>query len=437
MVAKFINREKELKALENIFDSNKFEFLVVYGRRRIGKTRLILEAVKGRDYIYYLAVERGNLERFKRTASKLVGELRYVKEDWEAYFHFLKNKIIIIDEFPNLIKEDKAVLSIFQKIVDTILLDTRTKLILVGSSISMMREKVLSYKSPLYGRRTGQIRLKPLNFRYLKEFFPEASPRELVEIYGFADGIPYYLEKVRMPLWEWLDEELKDPKSFLREEGDFLLRYEFEEVGTYKRILEAIAAGKTRLGEIKSFVGRKSITEYMKNLIEIELIEHVKPIAGGKRGIYRIRDNFTRFWFRYIYPNLSEIETGLYTVKDIKRDYDSYLGEVYEKIALEHIIHEIKGGRLPMALKFGKWWHKGEEIDIVGLKGRELGIFVEVKWSDLTRRDIKGIFEELIAKSRRFDVKRKTYVIVCRSGQSIRAEDLKVYTLEDIVGLDT
>ncbi|RLE71873.1 MAG: ATP-binding protein, partial [Thermoprotei archaeon] len=94
MAAKFINREKELKALENIFDSNKFEFLVVYGRRRIGKTRLILEAVKGRDYIYYLAVERGNLERFKRTASKLVGELRYVKEDWEAYFHFLKNKII-------------------------------------------------------------------------------------------------------------------------------------------------------------------------------------------------------------------------------------------------------------------------------------------------------------------------------------------------------
>ncbi len=433
MITKFVNRMEELGALKRVFNSDRFEFIIIYGRRRIGKTRLVLEAVKDKEYIYYLSVERGNLERFRRTASRQVGELKYVREDWESYFYFLKDKIVIIDEFPNLIREDKAVLSIFQKIVDTMLLDTKTKLILIGSSISMIKEKVLSYKSPLYGRRTGQIRLKPLNFKHLREFFPNVSPRELVEIYGFTDGVPYYIEKVKTPFWNWLNRELADPKSFLREEGDFILRYEFEEVGTYKRILEAIAAGRTKLGEIKSFVRRESISEYMKNLIELELIDYIKPIIGGRRGIYRIKDNFTRFWYRYIYPNLSEIEAGLYIVNDIRRDYDSYLGEVYEKIALEHIIHEIKEGRLPIVNKIGKWWHRGEEIDIVGLKGRDIGIFVEVKWSNLTYKDVKRVYQELITKSRWFNVRKKVYIIVCRSGQNIGVEDLKIYTLRDVI----
>ncbi|RLE59708.1 MAG: ATP-binding protein [Thermoprotei archaeon] len=432
MVIKFINREEELEALRRALDSDRFELVIVYGRRRIGKTRLVLEALKGREYVYYLAVERGNLERFRRVASRVVGDIRYVREDWEAYFHFLRDKVVVIDEFPNLIKEDKAVISVFQRIVDTMLHNTKTKLFLVGSSISMMKDKVLSYKSPLYGRRTGQIKLKPIRFKYLKEFFPQASPVELVEIYGFADGIPYYLEKVETPFWEWLNRELRDPKSFLRDEGDFLLRYEFEEVGTYKRILEAIASGKTRLGEIKIFVGKESITEYLKNLSELEIIEHVKPLTGG-RGVYRIRDNFTRFWYRYIYPNLTEIELGLYTAKDIRRDYDIYLGEVFEKIALDFIAEKIGKGDLPSYTKIGKWWYKGEEIDIVGLKERERGLFVEVKWSNLTDLDARRIYESLVAKSRWFELKEKEYAIVCKSYVGEKIDGVKIYTLQDIL----
>jgi len=296
-----------------------------------------------------------------------------------------------------------------------------------------MKEKVLSYKSPLYGRRTGQIKLKPLKFKYLKEFFHSASPQELVEIYGFTGGTPYYLEKIKTPFWSWLDEELEDPKSFLKEEGDFLLRYEFEEIGTYKRILEAIAWGKTKLGEIKSFVGKPSITEYIKNLIEIELIEHIKPVTGGKRGIYQIVDNFTRFWFRYIYPNLSEIELGIFTAQDIKQDYNNYLREVFEKIALEFIAEEIARGKLPKVTKIGKWWYKGEEIDIVGLNGRRTGIFVEVKWSDLSRRDIARIYESLVGKAQYFKTDSKLYIIVCRNAPFIEEENLKVYTLDNIL----
>ena len=128
--------------------------------------------------------------------------MAYIQEDWEFYFNFLKDRIVIIDEFPNLIKEDSGVVSIFQRIVDLTLKETKTKLILLGSSVSMMSDKVLSYKSPLYGRRTASIKLGSLKFIHLKEFFPNLSWDELIEIYGFADGIPYYLEKVRPPLLE-------------------------------------------------------------------------------------------------------------------------------------------------------------------------------------------------------------------------------------------
>ena len=307
----------------------------------------------------------------------------------------------------------------------------KTKLILVGSSVSMMKDKVLSYKSPLYGRRTGQIKLESLKFKHISEFYPKASPKELVKIYGLIDGIPYYREKVQTPFWSWLNRELKDPKSFLKEEEDFLLRYEFEEVGTYKRILEAIANGKNKLGEIKSFVAKELITEYIKNLAEIGLIEYIKPIAGGKRGIYRIKDNFTRFWFRYIYPNLIEIELKLYTANKIKQTYNIYLGEICEKIAKQLIVSKIRDGELPEIDKIGKWWHKGEEIDIVGLKGAEIGIFTEVKWSHLTSKDIRKTYDNLTAKSTRFNVKEKIYVIVCRTCEKTEIENLKTYTVED------
>ncbi len=433
MVAKFVDREEELQSLSEILDSPNMELVIIYGRRRIGKTRLILEALRGRRYIYYLAVESGNAERFRKTASRIIPELRYVRNDWEAIFHFLRDEIVVIDEFPNLIKEDKTVLSIFQKIVDDMLSGSRTKIFLVGSSVSMMKDLVLSYKSPLYGRRTGQLRLRPLPFPSLREFFPTASPRELVEIYGFADGIPYYLEKVETPFWEWLSREINDPKSFLKEEGDFLLRYEFEEVGTYKRILEAIASGKTRLGEIKSFVGKESLTEYLRNLIEVELIEHVKPVVGGKRGLYFIKDNFTRFWFRYIYPFLSEIEQGIYSVDYIKRTYDTYLGRVFEKIALEYVTDLMRRGELPRVERLGRWWYKDKEIDVVGLSGRRLGVFVEVKWGDLGEQDLNRLYRGLVSKSSLIDVEERVYVVICRSVRGAIPEGLRVYTLSDIV----
>ncbi len=419
----FIDREEELKAIRNRLGSNRFELIIIYGRRRIGKTRLVLEAVKDVEHVYYLAVEGDNLRYFKRVASKTVPELAYVQEDWEAYFNFLKNKIIIIDEFPNLIKENPGIVSLLQRIVDTILKNTKTKLVLLGSSISMMTSRVLSYKSPLYGRRTASIKLGPLKFFHLKEFFPKASWSELVEIYGFTDGIPYYIEKVKTPFWSWLKEELERPDTFLKDELDFLMKYEFTEIATYKRILEAIAHGKNTPKEIKEYVRMKhsDITQYLRNLIETGFIVREVPVTESprsKKGRYYITDNFITFWFRYIHPNLSAIEEGIFDINEIKEDYPSYLGWVFEKVAKQFLLELNKQGKLPFKFtRIGKWWHRDKEIDIVAFNEKEKkALFIEVKWSKLSSREASKLVSRLeqIVKYTGLEEYEKYYGIIAR-----------------------
>ncbi|MCD6369325.1 MAG: ATP-binding protein [Thermoproteales archaeon] len=424
MVRKFIDREDELKALRERLSSRNFELIIVYGRRRIGKTRLVLESLKNSTYIYYLAVESGNLRKFKEAATKIVPEVKYAADDWEAILHFLKNRIIVLDEFPNLIKEDKGILSLLQRVVDLEFSKTRSKLILLGSSVSMMESKVLSYKSPLYGRRTSTLRLKPLRFHCLTEFFPEASLEELIEIYGFADGIPFYLERVKYPFWKWLDRELKRPDSFVRYEIDFLMKYEFEDTATYKRILEAVAFGKTKLGEIKDYIGarRSDITPYLRNLTEAGFITREVPITEppkSRKGRYHIKDNFTCFWFRFIYPNLSAIEQGIFNVDEIKGEYNQYLGHVFEKVATQFMVDLAKAGKIRPFSRLGRWWRKNVEIDLVALNTKEQeAMFVEVKWAELTPIDVRRIFRELEKKAVNVEwnlnERREYYCIIAR-----------------------
>jgi len=402
IMIKFVDRDEELKALRDRLRSDRFELVVIYGRRRIGKTRLVLEAIRDFEYVYYLAVEGDNLRHFKRVASRVVPELRYSMEDWEPYFNFLINRIVVIDEFPNLIKENPRIISVFQRVVDTLLKNTRTKLILLGSSVSLMSSRVLSYRSPLYGRRTASIRLGPLKFHYLKEFFPRTNWEELVEIYGLTGGVPYYIEKVRPPFWEWLERELRKPDTFLKDEVDFLMKYEFSDVSTYKKILEAIALGKNTPKEIREYLRMRhsDITPYLRNLIETGFVVREVPVTEGPRsrkGRYYIADNFTSFWFRYIYPNLSAIEEGVFDVSEVREDYPNYLGRIFEVVGRQLLIELSKRGELPFRLtKIGRWWHKNLEVDIAALNRRKRkALLVEVKWSRLTKRDISHIKAKL------------------------------------------
>jgi AAA+ ATPase superfamily predicted ATPase len=267
----FLDRQVELALLRRELKRRGFGLLVIYGRRRVGKTALVLKATEDMRRLYYLAVERGNLPRLKRAAMALDPQARYVEEDWEALFAFLAQRVdvVVIDEFPNLIAEDKAVLSTLQAVVDQVLSGTNMKLVLVGSSVSVMTSRVLSYKSPLYGRKTLAMHVKPVPFLEYRRFFPERPAEELVEIHGFAGGIPHYMLKIGKPFWQFLDAELRE-KTFILDEGDFHLRYEFEDVSTYKLILEAVAAGRGTLGEIRDYARLKAtdITPYLRNLAQ-------------------------------------------------------------------------------------------------------------------------------------------------------------------------
>ncbi len=439
----FVNRNNELDAIQNRLRNKKFEMIIIYGRRRIGKTRLVLESVKGLEHIYYFATESQNLAHFKLTAARIVPETAYAANEWEALFNFLNDRLIIIDEFPNLIKDNSAVISEFQKIIDTKLSNTKSKLIILGSSISMMGNKVLSYQSPLFGRKTAVIKLKPLNFSTLKAFFPRGNWVELAEIYGFSDGVPFYLEKIKYPFWPWLKNELKVPDSFLKYELDFLMKYEFDDVGTYKQILEAIAFGKNTPVEIRNFMGvrHSDITPYLRNLLDVEFIQREIPVTENQRsklGRYYLKDNFLLFWFRFIYPNLSAIEDGIFSIDEIRSDYNTYMGRIFEKVAREFVLELNKRKMLPFNLtRLGRWWRKGEEIDLVGLndKGKiKCAIFFEVKWRALKKGEINKILKELEHKAELLDLDgyRKHYGIIAKS--TAEKKDM-VFDLKDFDGV--
>ncbi len=384
----FVDRRAEREELGRLLDSEGFAFAVLYGRRRVGKTRLILETLRNRNYVYYLAVEKENLRYFSEAVARRFPEAKKLREDWEVLLDFLKDnaEVLVIDEFQNLIKEDKTVLSLLQRAVDTVLKRSGLKLVVLGSSVSMITSELLQYRSPLYGRRTYAREIAAMDFLRIKGFFPGAGTGELAEIYGFADGIPHYLEKVRLPFWEWLGNELQSP-SFVKDELDFMLRYEFEDLGTYKTILGAIAGGKATVSEIKDHarMHRTDVSPYLAKLISTGLVRRELPLtepATSKMGRYYIGDQFTAFWFRFIYPNLSSLEEGIYSAESVMKGYPQYMGTVFEKICRQVLIELIRRGELRYD-RVGKWWHRGSEIDLVAVNdARKEVMFAECKWKD-------------------------------------------------------
>jgi len=228
---------------------------------------------------------------------------------------------------------------------------------------------------------------------------------------------------------------------------DFLMRYEFAEVTTYKKILEAISYGKNTMKEIRDYLKMRhsDITPYISNLIEVGIMKKEIPITESprsKRGRYYITDNFTRFWFRYIFPNLSAIEEGVFDIGLIKKDYDEYLGHVYERIAREFMADLAKKNALPIIpQKIGKWWHKKEEIDLVLINEAEKkAILAEVKWKDLSERDVYRIISGLERKADIIPLE-DYEVFYCVIGRNIKdkeeiSKETLVYDLKDIVSLE-
>ncbi|ASJ12794.1 ATP-binding protein [Thermococcus thioreducens] len=458
---KFIDRERELEFLERTYSSDRAEFLVIYGRRRIGKTELLLHFARDKPHVYFLATEkpyRDNLKELQRLLSEFLGDRLFGKIVFEDIDELLmafaerigdERVILIIDEFPLLVEHRRPVLSLLQKAWDLKLSETRIMLILCGSSVSAMESEVLAYKSPLYGRRTGQWRLTEIPFFHIGEFLPGYGVEELVKVWGITGGIPAYLLQFspEKSFDENVVKRVLSKGAFLYEEAEFLLREELREPANYFAILQAIASGRSRFGEIVSSTGldKSLVSKYLSVLQRLEIVKREVPVTAtpkeaSKRGLYSIADNYFAFWFRYVLPNRSYLEAGL--AEEVwersKSDFNAYMGSVFEKLTRNpEVFLRLTSFRFT---KLGRWWRQGEEIDIVSLNEMEKrALLIEVKWKDLSEREARGILKDLKRKGELvgLDGWRKAYGLVAKSlegKKELRAEGYLVWDLEDLDG---
>ena len=388
----FYCREEELRTMNNRYKKDHFECIVIYGRRRVGKTALINEFCKGKPTVYFSALNASSQENLEALSKAIytcqnpdstsTPTYRSYEDALEAITGMAMEKrlVFVIDEYPYLAKAEKSISSRLQHIIDHSWQDSRIYLILCGSSMSFMEYQVLGYESPLYGRRTAQFKIQALTYREITEFHPELKAADQALLYGVTGGIPHYINKldVESNLDEALLENLFSTSSYLFEEPENLLKQELREPAIYNSVISAIAAGASHSNEISTKVGLESgvCAKYLKVLLDLGILKKETPITEkpGKKTIYAIDDNFFRFWYRFVPRNMSVISAGrmrLIYEQAVKRFYPDYMGLVFEKMCQEYLLRYAKD--LPILLSnVGQWWgtdsktRREVQIDIVG-----------------------------------------------------------------------
>jgi AAA+ ATPase superfamily predicted ATPase len=405
---KFIDRAEELDLLEEEFSKAASTLTIVYGRRRVGKTELILEFLKKhKNSVYFLATEESeniNKTSFKKQIAEFIGNplLDQADIDWAEIFKHLVNyrtdtkKIVVIDEFQYIGSSNAAFPSVFQKIWDTLLSKNNIMIILCGSLIHMMQSQTLAYASPLYGRRTSQIKLKQITFQYYCEFFPKLSFADRVFFYAVTGGVPKYIkifENVKN-IWDGIEDKALNKQSFLYEEPQFLLSKEVGEVGSYFSIIRAIAFGNRKLSAIASVLQKKvtDLTKYLKVLTDLDLVEREVPVTENfpeksKKGLYKLTDNFISFWFKFVYAYGANLEKGEknYVLAQIKKSFiPNHVAFVYEAVCKEEMWKLNSQDKWSFRFnKLGGFWDKNTEIDIVAIDSVTKNIILgECKFSN-------------------------------------------------------
>lgn len=422
MIEFFIGREQELNDLNELYSQNKFHLFVLYGRRRVGKTTLLNEFCKNKDSIFYSAEqssEKLNLEKFSELVFEFYGEKNLEPfSSWTNALSYIDQKqenkkiVLVIDEFPYLVKKNRALLSELQHLIDHRLKNGNIFMILCGSYMGFMEKEVLSSKSPLFGRRTGQLHMKPFNYLTSSEFFKDFSNEDKIKFYGAFGGTPLYLQQINTN--ENFEENIKRAylkvTSYLYEEALLLLRQEVQEPGIYSAVIEAIAGGHTKSGEISTKTGEEpaKCLKYINTLCELGILYREVPFGekeSSRKTIYGISDFMFRFWYRYIFSNRTLIETGAQQAvwkKRIESDYNSYMGTVFEKVCCDYLIMLNAEGELPFLFtSIGRWWgtnpstHSQEEIDLIA-NDRNDYLICECKWRNekLDMSVLKGLREK-------------------------------------------
>lgn len=436
----FIGREREETSLRRLYESGKFEFAVIYGRRRIGKTALIRQFIKDRKAIYFMGVEssaKQNLENLSGNIMEFESGVRMentflsFQSALEHVFLLAEKErlILAIDEYPYVARSSPSLASTLQMLIDRYKDTSKLMLILCGSSMSYMEDEVLAYKSPLYGRRTAQMKIQPFEFRDTCRYFTKFSPMDKALIYGIAGGTPQYLQQMNdsLSIEENIRNTFLNPSSFLYEEPENLLKQEVREPALYNAIITAIATGASRMAEISTKVGESTgvCTNYLKNLMALGLVQKEIPYGekNSRKSIYMIGDYMFRFWYRFIPENASIINRGAVDLayKRIEPHLSEYMGKVFEDICQQYLWKLLLDGDSPVEFsELGRWWgtdpetRSQTEIDIMGEQDSGTALFAECKWTN--EKVDTGILETLEKRSLLFHYGKRQLYLFSKSG---------------------
>lgn len=436
----FIGRERELNALERLYQSNKFEFAVIYGRRRVGKTALINKFIDDKNAIYFMGVEsnaKQNLENLSKSIMEYVSgtEIDSIFSSFQSALEYVfklseKERIILaIDEYPYVARSSKSLASTLQLLIDKYKDKSKLMLILCGSSMSYMEDHVLAYKAPLYGRRTAQMKLVPFDFEETCRYFKNFSDEDKALIYGVVGGTPQYLLQIddNLSVEENIKNTFLNPVSFLYEEPINLLKQEVREPAIYTAVIAAVATGASRMSEISGKVGEDTnvCSMYLKNLINLGIVQKETPYGekASRKSVYSIEDNMFRFWYRFVFENNSIIARGAADLvyKRIEPQLSDYMGKVFEEICRQYLWKQLLSGNCPVEFaSLGRWWgnnpkeKRQEEIDIMGEQDKNTALFAECKWTN-EKVDLV-VLETLAKRSELFNYKTKHYYLFSKSG---------------------
>ena len=408
MIQLFINRDRELAFLENKYGVSGPQLIIIYGRRRIGKTELIKRFIEDKPSIYFLCTRDSigeNIKAFRKKLYEYTGDELFLKLDnFIDIFKLLIRNIgderivIAIDEFSYLIEMDKGIVSVFQKIWDETVSKSRICLLLLGSSVSMMETEVLNYRSPLYGRRTGEWRVTQISFIDIRKFYREYEISDICKLWFIAGGVPYYFLTFNgySSIDKWVKAKILSKGEVLYNEPKYILKEETREDRTYIVILKYLSQGYNSFGKLANITGieKANLSKYLSTLENLGLIKHILPMGRRRGGIYIIEDNYFNFWFRFVYPNMSDLEIGLIdeVYNNIERELNQYNGEMFERL-IESLVKE-KFIPLPLFSSVRRWWWKDKEIDLILLNDKNNAItFLEVKWAVF--RNLKDVYRVL------------------------------------------
>jgi len=461
----FVGRRREFQTLENLYASGRFEFAVIYGRRRVGKTALINRFIEDKAAIYCMGVENSaaqNLENLGRVImaqnTDTVSEAVFgsFQSALEAVFKLSQAKRIVlaIDEYPYIAKSAKSFASTLQMLIDKYKDSSKLMLILCGSSMSYMENEVLSYKAPLYGRRTAQMRLAPFSFAESCEVLGQFSDEDKALAYGIMGGTPQYLLQLdtALSIEQNIRNTFLNPNSFIFEEPLNLLKQEVREPAVYNAIITAIACGASKLSEIttKTQLAGNLCATYIKNLLKLGIVckESCYGETTARKTIYSVADNMYRFWYRFVPQNSSLIERGAADIayNRIAPEFSTYMGRVFEEISRQFLWQQLLRGK--SAVRFaalGRWWgantakRRQEEIDIVAEENKTRALYCECKW---TNEPVgSSVLETLIERSNLLKHKEKYYCIFSKSGFTQGCEQLamqqgntRLVSFSDIMG---